>query len=259
MRAIIFLSWGKNMRCPKCGYISFDHLENCKKCNKIFRDVASDLHGTAYDSAAPLFLQLAARVRNEEQVRGAAMAAQAPLDDQEESVMGGRQALNEEFALDDLSFDEQPELEEIDVAQDGPVFRLSLENDNAFSLQDDEGTPGAFAPDRAGRLPTMDFGNLDISDLAPPALEGAIEGLESNEGPDLVHEREPAFVSATTTAPANASRLEDLQFNDLNLGRTDRMTTNETTGRHLTRPPITGTALDNFQVDLSEFFEETKK
>lgn len=243
------------MRCPKCGYISFDHLENCKKCNKIFSDVASDLHGTAYDSAAPLFLQLAARVRNEEQVRGAGMAAQAPLDDQEELVMGGRQALNEEFALDDLSFDERPELEEIDVAQAGPVFRLSLENDNAFSLQDDEGTPGASAPDRAGRLPTMDFGNLDISDLAPPALEG----LESNEDSDLVHEREPAFVSATTTASANAFRLEDLQFNDLNLERTDRMTTNETTGRPLTRPPITGTALDNFQVDLSELFAETKK
>jgi len=46
------------MRCPKCGYISFDHLESCKKCNKKISDASADLDGTVFAVAAPLFLDL---------------------------------------------------------------------------------------------------------------------------------------------------------------------------------------------------------
>ncbi len=33
------------MRCPKCGRISFDHLETCRKCNSDLRTIAADLGG----------------------------------------------------------------------------------------------------------------------------------------------------------------------------------------------------------------------
>jgi hypothetical protein len=45
------------MRCPKCGYISFDHLETCLKCSKDVSKAASQVGGTTYNVAAPSFLR----------------------------------------------------------------------------------------------------------------------------------------------------------------------------------------------------------
>jgi hypothetical protein len=45
------------MRCPKCGYISFDHVETCLRCNKDVKKVASVVEGTTYNVAAPSFLK----------------------------------------------------------------------------------------------------------------------------------------------------------------------------------------------------------
>lgn len=45
------------MRCPKCGYISFDHLEICLKCNKDVSKAASQVLGTTYNVAPPSFLR----------------------------------------------------------------------------------------------------------------------------------------------------------------------------------------------------------
>lgn len=53
------------MRCPKCGFISFDHLEQCIKCKKNIKAVSDTLHGTVFHVAAPVFLQLS-RKRDEE-------------------------------------------------------------------------------------------------------------------------------------------------------------------------------------------------
>lgn len=44
------------MRCSKCGYISFDHLDSCRKCHKSMVDVG--IKGTTCSVAVPLFLQL---------------------------------------------------------------------------------------------------------------------------------------------------------------------------------------------------------
>lgn len=43
------------MRCPKCGYISFDHLDNCRKCHK--PTAQSEFKGTTYPVLVPIFLQ----------------------------------------------------------------------------------------------------------------------------------------------------------------------------------------------------------
>lgn len=42
------------MRCSKCGYISFDLVDTCRKCHKPLS--ASELMGTTYPAAAPVFL-----------------------------------------------------------------------------------------------------------------------------------------------------------------------------------------------------------
>jgi hypothetical protein len=45
------------MRCPKCGYISFDHVDTCLKCNKDISAISSKVTGTTYNVAAPSFLR----------------------------------------------------------------------------------------------------------------------------------------------------------------------------------------------------------
>lgn len=46
------------MRCPKCGFISFDQLPKCVKCGKNFSSIADLVHGTAFSVSAPLFLKI---------------------------------------------------------------------------------------------------------------------------------------------------------------------------------------------------------
>jgi len=46
------------MRCPKCGFISFDQLPKCVKCGKSFSSIADLVHGTAFSVSAPLFLKI---------------------------------------------------------------------------------------------------------------------------------------------------------------------------------------------------------
>jgi hypothetical protein len=49
------------MRCPKCGFISFDHIDVCLKCNKDISKVTSQLEGTTYNVAPPAFLKFRKR------------------------------------------------------------------------------------------------------------------------------------------------------------------------------------------------------
>lgn len=44
------------MRCPKCGYTSFDNLERCKRCKKNIAATAAALMGTTVDAVPPAFL-----------------------------------------------------------------------------------------------------------------------------------------------------------------------------------------------------------
>ena len=44
------------MRCPKCGYTSFDDLERCKKCKKPMPPATSTLTGTVLEASAPAYL-----------------------------------------------------------------------------------------------------------------------------------------------------------------------------------------------------------
>jgi len=46
------------MRCPKCGYISFDHLDFCLKCKKDIKAVSEALQGGVLQVTPPVFLGL---------------------------------------------------------------------------------------------------------------------------------------------------------------------------------------------------------
>ncbi len=45
------------MRCPKCGFISFDNVEACLKCKKTIAASAKKFQGSVYNVAPPAFLK----------------------------------------------------------------------------------------------------------------------------------------------------------------------------------------------------------
>ncbi len=44
------------MRCTKCGYISFDHLQSCSHCSTNLQEVGALLKGTALEAEPAFFL-----------------------------------------------------------------------------------------------------------------------------------------------------------------------------------------------------------
>lgn len=54
------------MRCPKCGYVSFDHLDYCLKCKKDISAVSNSLHGTVFNVEVPSYLHLHSSRQNED-------------------------------------------------------------------------------------------------------------------------------------------------------------------------------------------------
>ena len=45
------------MRCPKCGYISFDLVDECSKCKKNIKSASEELQGSVLKVPAPSFLK----------------------------------------------------------------------------------------------------------------------------------------------------------------------------------------------------------
>ncbi len=68
------------MKCPKCGYISFDYNLSCPKCNKDISSEQEKLHIPAFRPDPPLLLGSLTGEANESQVGAAASASQAPLE-----------------------------------------------------------------------------------------------------------------------------------------------------------------------------------
>ena len=121
------------MRCPKCGYISFDRQRSCGKCSNDLTAVSEQLQGTVGKAAVPFFL-------------GAALGQQPPShaesapDFQEEETL----------SLDDLEADAPPaDEDDLDFAG-APLDEDELE---------------------AQPLPSLGLEDIDVSDLVPPQEE----------------------------------------------------------------------------------------
>ncbi len=162
------------MRCPKCGYISFDHMETCLKCKK---DISGkvDVVGTTYHAAAPSFLASLQKDRTEdaggivesesEQAEDVGIEFSDPDLEVLAEDSDGFSFEEEDDAEDDISFDSfesddvkaefQIEADE-DFDDDDDSFEFELEGD------DESDTAGFDVPDELS----------DISDLAPPASDG---------------------------------------------------------------------------------------
>lgn len=255
------------MRCSKCGYISFDHLETCKKCHKSVNQGDSGLNGTVFDTDVPSFLRFTAPVESD--VPDTAFVDQVdeysddfqlpPMDAVDSAEVDSDISQDDEelvLNLDDIVLDnEERELDENDEI----ILDLD-ELEDAEPLEDF--SLGEEEEDEAKEIgaPTIDFGDLDISDLGPPSEGAFVTEPEIEPAPATLEDVEEPVVDKVELDTGKgqgkeAFGLEDLLLDELDLDKIDTATISKSSTKSLK----TGTALDNFDVDLGELFTEEKQ
>ncbi len=255
------------MRCPKCGYISFDHLETCKKCHKSLGSVAEEINGTTFEAVAPLFLKITKDVEQKITVESVQKLDFDDIEPDEEQQSTIRPGIDTEFTLDakplattehrkEISFaDQEKELVvDLDDFQEvAPRAEFDLDLDMPSEEEDSQ-------------LPPIDFGDLDISDLGPPsavALEEPALSIEKDRPALEVESLQPESSSAPPPPPKSrtgraSSGLEDLNFNGLDLESPAKIVTGSAAGKRYLPSVKTGTALDKFDIDLGDLFADKK-
>ncbi|MFZ5799242.1 MAG: hypothetical protein C4563_08285 [Desulfobulbus sp.] len=220
------------MRCPKCGFISYDLLETCIKCGKNINAAAKELHGTVASIPPPPFLRFEQPEPGSEVTQGGESEAEMTFD------LGG----NDE-ALIDLGAEESPSLEaeglDLGGAAAEPAFDLGLGGEPAAEP--------VFA-EPAGE--TQEEGFM-ISDLAP-AQEGGEEAAEVGGEPEVAEELEFAAAEPSPAkAEAGTPGLADLKVEGIDL--------ESAPAKGKTMPSVkTGTALDEFDIDLGDLIPKKK-
>lgn len=198
------------MRCPKCGYISFDHLDQCLKCKKNIKAVSETLHGTVFHVAAPTFLQLRSQkeetAKDEEMFAGDFEGDDEFVDDDLDVLVDDDSLLKAEDSSNDdddseKSFTppvEQDDSEDREIAIDLSQFDDAEEKKEASQESNNVAGEGGLPP------LSLDFPSdlADLSDLAPPAKNA--------------HNEKPAGKGSSKTGAADAT-MDDLNF-DLGLG-----------------------------------------
>jgi hypothetical protein len=166
-----------------------------------------------------------------------------------------------EFVLDH-EFDPEPQRKEIDFPAGKEDFVMELDDIGDISPRDEFTLVlGEQSDDMKSQLPSMDFGDLDISDLAPPIKEES-EPIQFAEEP-VLSDLEPVASLSQSPPPSTSSEiqsgLEDLNFNGLDLDTPAKLVSGSAAGKRFLPSVKTGTALDKFDIDLGNLFAENKK
>lgn len=219
------------MRCPKCSFISYDQVETCVKCGKNISGAAEQLHGTTVNVPAPGFLKFEAEEPETQYESGA--------EDVEETVDLGTG--KDDFV--DLSM-EGDESQEIEFQADEVELDMGIEE-----AEEEE--------------PVIDFSaeeseeSIDLSDLAPSddVEQETVEVIEEEieEAVEDEYVEEPlAEETVSGEAVQEGQGLKDLKV-DIDLDETE-------TPKGKVMPSVkTGTALDDFDIDLGDLLTSKKK
>lgn len=211
------------MRCPKCSFVSYDLTETCVKCGKNISAASKELHGTVASIPAPAFLRVAVP------------------EPEPEYVEQGAAAQDTEIAFD-LGEAEEPILDL--GGEEGPSeiggLDLGLEETAAAPAMEEPvfAEPAAEEPQAAA---------FDIGALTPPQEE-------------LVTIEEPAaeLAFAATEAPSPKAASGGLGLADLKVEGID-LEAAPGVGKGKAMPSVkTGTALDNFDIDLGDLIPKKK-
>jgi len=202
------------MKCPKCGYVSFDYNQTCPKCNKDISEERSRLNLPEYAPTFPFFLSALAGGMDEGSLDLAStsmgMAAAAAVSTPEEVF---------DAPEEEISFEEEtppaPEDElEISLSEDWSTDALT-EEPPAVEDFDELDEQGAALRDEAvvdEDLPELDLGfdgtDLSIEEDATAQPVGMDVGTDEEITFDL-DEDTPREKVGLEEPPADESSLDD--------------------------------------------------
>lgn len=193
------------MRCPKCGYISFDNVEKCLKCKRNIANASKQFQGSVFNVATPVFLKLTA---DEEETEFGEMAvgefgdtAEEDFDivdpdldilvgeDDEGSAETGDIQLSLEDEDDDGADDDLAGLADLDEIG-GELSEIEAFAEDEIEAVEDEdisldlgALEEAVADEPESDIPTMEMPEelADLSDLSPPDKAEAKVALQPEE------------------------------------------------------------------------------
>lgn len=177
------------MRCPKCGYISFDHLEICLKCNKDVSKVSDQVEGTTYQVEAPSFLRFSSS--HETQV--------------EEEAEIQFDAGQDDFNVIDPDLDILMGSSEEESTEE---TQLSFEDD----FEDDLGGFEELAADEGFEIAPEEDSNEEESGIDLGQFEDAFEQQDSSLGEDEVQLDLPDELADISDLSAPAAFSDDSEF-----------------------------------------------
>ncbi len=235
------------MRCPKCGYISFDTLGSCKKCKKNIGELVEELEGTVFESQVPVFLHIEPGTTyspTEENTEDGLAVDEKETDQAFPPIL--------EEKLDEIAVDDETETDGTIAFEDFEEVETTSELVLDDEIEDEIVTESDDLQ--------LDFGDIDISDLAPPETDTEITATESltlDDDLETVAEM-PADETPAPSTIAPGSGLEDLQVDNLDLESPAPLVSGSKIGNKLMPSVKTGTALDDFDFDLGELITEEK-
>ena len=237
------------MRCPKCGYISFDNLDSCLKCNKDISDLTQAFKGSTLKVETPSFLKFSVSEEGDQQIEGAAEVGgdiefsdpdlEILVDDEDDQGEIDFSLEDDEDVDETLSFsddlDEPTAIDEaeedIDLAADLGQFE-DVPEEETFSFSDEADDENVETSDDAD-FPAMEIPDEldDISDLSPPeessVEEAVVEAVaEANEEESAEAPLEAALEQEGITEQlADPEPEDDLDFSnlDFDLGSVDEV------------------------------------
>ncbi len=183
------------MRCPKCGFISFDHIDSCLKCTKDIKETSTDLQGTTFNAASPSFLTAFAGDDLDIEING-------EIDYPE---------------LDSASEDYNEELLSENLGDDFSLEDLGMEDGVSESVETDGGEEDFDLGDLDDTL-TMDLGQFEDGGDDSSDIEADID-LDSIKEPEAEPDEQPdSEFAADETVESATDLTEDLTGFDEDFG-----------------------------------------
>jgi hypothetical protein len=186
------------MKCPKCGYISFDFNQVCPKCNKNISDEQVRLNLPSFRPDPPSLLGILTGEADESNV-GLSMNSSESLGMHEMDV-----GLDDSGVIDTsgMAIDEEQDIEISLDQEDSGEFELSAEEEVAVDLDDisAEDTESLITPseeEEGGEDISMDLGDISLEEPASEEVLGADESVSEEAEQEISLEDLSADDSAT--------------------------------------------------------------
>jgi hypothetical protein len=202
------------MKCPKCGYISFDYNLSCPKCNKDISSEQEKLHIPAFRPDPPFLLGALTGEANESQIGPTPTSPQISLEKEADISLDDSSPLDSgEVVADDSS---ELNLDSGELSLDD-TSSLSMDTGEvqaqvAKGLQRPKTEKGKLGTDEFKLEPEADLGDLDLGEEGEEelSLDSEEKGEEASPAEEAADSEMDITLDLEEDEPSGSEPNEDL-------------------------------------------------